>query len=184
MRHNEMRCATCGLTNTRYLVAGPDDGSIMCRSVLMCHRRTHARLPVALILKQRIIKQQTDDGCWLWTGPVNNQGYGRLRGRYAHRMAYELANGSSSLSSTQVIRHACDQRRCVRPDHLLPGTQRDNMRDVADRDRHPRYHPKAIREEAVRRVVRDGESQASVARALGIPYGTVTALVWKSRHAG
>ena len=34
-----------------------------------------------------------------------------------------------------MVRHTCDVRLCVRPDHLLLGTQADNMRDMAERDR-------------------------------------------------
>lgn len=79
--------------------------------------------------------------CWEWTGELNNQGYGRFPinrdGRtqrvLAHRLSYYLALGVDP--SGQVVRHSCDNPRCVRHDHLSLGSQLDNMRDARDRGR-------------------------------------------------
>lgn len=35
-----------------------------------------------------------------------------------------------------VVRHTCDVRECVNPDHLILGTQKDNIRDMHDRGRY------------------------------------------------
>ena len=60
-------------------------------------------------------------GCWLWTGNLDNRGYGRLvvRGtRYAaHRLSYDLHIGTPK----GYILHSCDNPRCVNPHHLYDG---------------------------------------------------------------
>lgn len=62
--------------------------------------------------------------CWLWRGPVNSNGYGRLRwnerATYAHRIAYEIASGP--IPDGLVIDHLCRQKNCVNPKHLEPVT--------------------------------------------------------------
>lgn len=77
------------------------------------------------------------DGCWVWNGPLRPNGYGQVtrRGRNisAHRVAYELVNGP--VPEGAVLRHTCDNRRCVSPRHLVPGTQRENARDMVERQR-------------------------------------------------
>ena len=77
--------------------------------------------------------------CWLWTGATSD-GYGRIsagaRGAgtlRAHRVSYELHHGS--LDEDLVLLHACDNRRCVRPEHLTPGTQLENVHDMIDKGR-------------------------------------------------
>ena len=72
------------------------------------------------------------DGCWLWTSPPSTSGYGTLwvggKVRYAHRIAYELANGPIPIGL--VVRHGpCGDKLCVQPRHLMTGTQADNVDD-------------------------------------------------------
>lgn len=72
------------------------------------------------------------EGCWLWKGGKDSSGYGffRYKGKRdkAHRVAYELAYGVS-LGSLFGCHH-CDNPSCVRPDHIFPGTPKDNAQDA------------------------------------------------------
>jgi hypothetical protein len=67
--------------------------------------------------------------CWEWTGTRTN-GYGRFslegRGIYAHRFAYEMANGP--LPEGLEPDHLCRNTACVRPEHLEAVTHRVNVR--------------------------------------------------------
>lgn len=74
-----------------------------------------------------------ESGCWIWNGSINNKGYGQLNGKYAHRVSYELVKGP--IPEGMYLLHSCDVPCCVNPAHLRPGTQKDNMRDAAERGR-------------------------------------------------
>jgi hypothetical protein len=77
-------------------------------------------------------------GCWEWTGALRG-GYGHLvvagSDMAAHRLAWELANGTG-VPNGRVVCHRCDNPRCVRPDHLFVATQRQNIRDAVRKGRH------------------------------------------------
>ena len=48
-----------------------------------------------------------------------------------HRKVYYEATGEWP----EVVRHTCDNPRCINPAHLIGGTQCDNMRDMRERGR-------------------------------------------------
>ena len=70
------------------------------------------------------------NGCWLWTGAKDKDGYGvfsmNKKSNRAHRLAYKHWNGT--IPEKHVIRHTCTNL-CVNPAHLLTGTQQQNMYD-------------------------------------------------------
>ena len=76
------------------------------------------------------------DECWEWSGR-RCQGYGcfGLHGRdlRAHRFSYELNVGP--IPDGLSILHSCDNRACVNPAHLRPGTNAENMQDCLKRGR-------------------------------------------------
>lgn len=78
--------------------------------------------------------------CVMFAGYKNKHGYGMqsIKGvKYlAHRLAYCEANKVSLESITGlVVRHTCDNPSCTNPNHLLIGTQADNMADKVERNR-------------------------------------------------
>ncbi|MBJ7481754.1 MAG: HNH endonuclease [Rhodococcus sp.] len=75
--------------------------------------------------------------CIPYVGTINADGYGVLPkavhgSRLAHRAALAEKLGRPVNG---VTRHACDNPPCVNPDHLLEGTQADNMADMSSRSR-------------------------------------------------
>ena len=82
-------------------------------------------------------KVNKTDGCWKWTGGLDENGYGSfwLRGGSVlpHRVSYTSQYGP--IVSNFGVHHNCDNPACVKPHHLVIGTQKDNMMDASDRGR-------------------------------------------------
>lgn len=76
-------------------------------------------------------------GCWEWTGHRDSYGYGRLNiersSVLAHRIALYLSDPAWGAQDQAL--HRCDNPACVRPDHLFPGTQVDNVKDMVAKGR-------------------------------------------------
>lgn len=84
----------------------------------------------------------TDTPCSEWAAYRNAGGYGVLRvplsrqTALAHRVAYCKAHGLTLADIRGlVVRHKCDNRACVATDHLLLGSQADNVKDMVSRGR-------------------------------------------------
>lgn len=69
------------------------------------------------------------DGCWMWTGAVARDGYGKAQGTSAHRAVYEATFGP--VADGLDLDHLCRNRLCVNPDHLEPVTRAENQRRAA-----------------------------------------------------
>jgi len=67
--------------------------------------------------------------CWLWLGPIDPNGYGRVRvgnrNLYVHRVVRELLVGS--IPDGLECDHVCRVRRCCNPDHVEPVTHAENI---------------------------------------------------------
>jgi hypothetical protein len=83
-------------------------------------------------------KVQKTDSCWLWTGDLRRDGYGRfcLNGKRvrAHRIAWQLERGR--IATDECVLHSCDTPACVRPDHLFLGDRVINNADCVRKRRH------------------------------------------------
>lgn len=58
----------------------------------------------------------------------------------AHVFSYLAFKGK--YRAGRVLLHACDNPRCVNPDHLKPGTQSQNVRDCVRKGRHGGFKAK------------------------------------------
>lgn len=135
--------------------------------------------------------------CWLWSGAVDKGGYGRFHGTQAgvdksllaHRVAFVLANGAAP----RCVCHRCDNRRCVRPDHLFGGTHQDNNDDMVLKGRHAAQlgtqrhtigaqHPHAKLTDADIPIIRSlyslgRQSQRDIAARYGVSQRTIAKVV-------
>jgi hypothetical protein len=133
-------------------------------------------------------KVEKTDGCWLWTASLNGGGYGTInaggRGRplLAPRVSWELHNGP--ILDGLFVCHHCDNRRCVRPDHLFLGSAIDNMQDMKRKGRHV-GNRKITRQQVaeIRRLyAAGGISQEKLGERFGITQGAVWLIVNNKRH--
>lgn len=123
------------------------------------------------------------DGCWIFgTGLTHDhQKFYRRKvdGGHlgAHVFSYLIHFGP--IPRGHVVRHTCDVGACVRPDHLIPGSHRDNSRDMVKRGRVALHRAKLSLEQAeeIRRRYNSGERQDSLAVAFGVRQTTISAIV-------
>lgn len=114
--------------------------------------------------------------CHVWIGASIKHGYGSFRwvdrSMPAHQAAYRLYKGEPN----GVVRHTCDNPWCVNPDHLLEGTQADNVRDMVERGRVSKHSRKLTQKEA-----EDIRASSLEGRALATLYGVHESTICKIR---
>ncbi len=93
-----------------------------------------------------------EHGCWEWRAALHEHGYGimgkgpRSAGLIrAHRVSWLLFNGP--IPDDLEVLHHCDNPKCVRPDHLFLGTQKDNIHDCISKGRnYPPPHNEGLKQ--------------------------------------
>lgn len=128
--------------------------------------------PLERLLRNSI--PEPNSGCWLWLGALNHQGYAQInmpgnRQCRAHRLSYEIHKGE--IPKNLHIRHTCDVRCCINPDHLLLGTRQQNAQDAVDRNRYVKGEKRKdskLTDAQAAAIKTDSRSQRVIAAEYGI----------------
>jgi hypothetical protein len=133
------------------------------------------------------VSPEPNSGCWLWTGSVWKQS----NGDYGECWAFgkrELATHAAyrefkceRVPKGMILRHICDVPSCVNPDHLVLGTQTDNMADRQKRGRTARGEragPSKLTADQVREI----RASKMSGRKLGPIYGVSQVMIDKIKR--
>lgn len=145
-----------------------------------------ARLAKTLLRRSEPL---TESGCWIFTGAVNNHGYGLIGVSHAivklaHRVAYVV--WKSPLSAGQCVCHTCDTPCCINPAHLWVGSHTQNMRDMCKKNRHHSNAPRGERSWShkltadmvleIRSALRNGAVGRRLAEKYRVGFTTISAI--------
>lgn len=121
------------------------------------------------------VNKETESGCWEWTGTTNCPGYGRFpvnkKSYAAHRLSYVLSKGA--IPEENCIMHQCDNRRCVNPAHLKPGTHAENMADMKEKGRAKGHKKKKLTQDQIKYILESGKSISVLTAELKVHPRTV-----------
>lgn len=97
----------------------------------------------------RFVDKNGPNGCWLWEGFKDSEGYGRF---WMGKFFMEITNGGrlkntkrapvasymmlkGSIPKGKFVCHKCDNPPCVNPAHLWLGTAKENTGDMYQKGR-------------------------------------------------
>ncbi len=85
--------------------------------------------------------------CWEWKGACYKNGYGNIMledGKVtgSHRVSWLIHKGEIPFKHN--VCHTCDNVKCVNPDHLFIGTQKDNLKDMTNKGRRKSNTPLGV----------------------------------------
>lgn len=96
-----------------------------------------------------------------------------------HVWAYCTHHGLDpfSLKGTgKVIRHSCDNKRCINPEHMTLGTVSDNIQDAIERDL-TKYKLDYDSATEIRRLHKEGRSISSLSRQFNVSWSAIDRVV-------
>lgn len=133
----------------------------------------------------KVDKSPKYKGCWIWVGARDSGGYGMVtidgKNYNAHKLAWEWAH-KRKVPKGLVLLHMCDNINgpCVKPSHLITGTQKNNVEDRVKKDRsakggqNGRAKLKNLDIKKIRKLRRDGWTESRIALLFGIGRSTVS----------
>jgi len=120
--------------------------------------------------------------CIEYPGYRTRDGHTKLRfmGKIVsgHRLSY-CASRMVTLDSIegQVVRHACDNPACVNPEHLLLGTNADNVQDRQERKRQAVKVPHEALDGIRKRYAGGGITQKQLAAEYGVDQSAISNII-------
>lgn len=136
--------------------------------------------------KKELEYEINQDGCYICIShSTGSGGYPVLKrnGKFTrgHRLVYEQIHGP--IPPGMIVRHTCDVRNCINPNHLVLGTPADNVRDMHNRGRAnpPRFlgssNPASkLTEEqilAIKELLKAGQPHATIAKQYNVSRTTI-----------
>lgn len=114
----------------------------------------------------------TEAGCWEWT----RSGDGRYGHIYLLGQKFKTHVAAALLwygirLRTRVLCHQCDNSKCCNPDHLRPGSLKQNRQEASERGRAVGMTKRAVAR--VRNLITRGHTDAEIARRVGCHNTTV-----------
>lgn len=135
---------------------------------------------------QKVEKTET---CWIWTGARSGAGYAMFGGKSASHISFFFATGRWPEHGKFLL-HRCDCPPCINPDHLVEGTQAENIRDAVEKGRMSRGEKNGmsqLTEEQVAEIRKDhalGMRQRDLMKKFSISRGNAWAIVHGKRWSG
>jgi hypothetical protein len=132
-------------------------------------------------LRNKVRYFKNERGCYVCTShPLDEDGYPivyippnttiRL-----HRLIYMKYHGP--VPEGMIVRHKCDNRLCVNPEHLELGTKNDNVQDAVARNRQAKGNKiwsSKLTEKEVQEIIKDDKhSYGELARRYGVSKTTI-----------
>lgn len=132
------------------------------------------------------------NGCWLFSGPIGKDGYGKVSLKdmsfRAHRLMAHLTI-KPIMSADDVVAHKCDTPACINPEHLFITTALGNSQDRDAKRRGAigvKSHLSKLTEQQVKDIraqYQSGKSMGEISKSFPVTYGAVQAIVrgrtWK-----
>ena len=142
----------------------------------------------------------TNQGCWNCTSHYikPNIGYPLVvyNGKRITMSRYMYLIHKGDIPEGLEIRHKCDNRKCINPDHLEVGTHSDNMQDMLKRNgrqhlagsKNPHAKLNENKVIGILNLYESGKRQIDIARVYNVDRKTINDIVhkktWKHINLG
>lgn len=137
----------------------------------------------------KYVNINNDSGCWDWIGNIDHYGYGRI----GFKMKAYRASRASILLFKNIdpgklfVCHKCDNPKCVNPDHLFVGTQKDNMIDCKSKKRTAsgsRNGTSKLKEDDIKIILelaRENKTHLEISKIFGVSRSNIGSIINKKR---
>lgn len=142
-----------------------------------------AKMNVEDRIRRKSVKVGT---CQMYMGTKDAYGYGSVRLSHtekpyvgkAHRLMYKASH--PDWDGSGVVMHTCDTPACVNPEHLMVGTQRDNLADMRAKSRQVNgsKHGMAKLDEAQVAEIKRRGAGSQLAAEYGVTRGCIDHIRW------